>query len=225
MAKKKKAKTLRAKKAAKPVRFASGKKVDPAMGMKYTKEAREREIPSAIVLDRVAKTFARLEAYRESSGTPMLDSFLKHVDERGLIQNVLHEPVGAVAVITSKANTVRANHYHKEDAHLCFVVKGRIEYYERPVGSIETPEKFIVQEGYGMYTGPKMEHAMYFPEDTIFLTLGRLSRTPTEYEQDLVRLSVPLMLPKVEVPVPVNTEAPPPPPPAETPTAGAPQEA
>ena len=156
--------------------FPRGKKVTVS---KLDKLIGHRE-PQALVLDRVAKTFAYLQEEREKSDTPMVDErdLLLHTDLRGEIANIIHEPVGAVAVITSHENTVRANHYHKADAHLCYVVSGRIEYYERPVGSIETPEKFIVDEGRAFYTGPRMEHAMYFPEETVFITLGRLSRTP-----------------------------------------------
>lgn len=193
---KKKSKTLRAKKSSKPAKFASGKAVNASSHQQHMKNATPRE---PIVLDRVAKTFAKLEEGRGVLGTPLYDAgaFLEHTDDRGSIFNIMHEPIGALALITSKKNTVRANHYHKEDAHLCYVVSGSIEYYERPVGSNEPATKFIVKAGEGMYTGPNVEHAMYFPEDTTFLTLGRLSRTPDEYEKDLVRLSTPLATVKV----------------------------
>ncbi len=177
-------------------KFAKGKKVTSKQAKKLLQNAPLS--PEPIVLDRVAKTFAHLQAQRESSSTPIIesDSLLEHVDERGLIHNIIHEPVGAVALITSKANTVRANHYHKEDAHLCYVVSGSIEYYERVAGSNVVPRRYVIKSGGAFYTGPMMEHAMYFPEETVFLTLGRLSRTPDEYEKDLVRLKVPLAEPK-----------------------------
>lgn len=192
----KSSKTLREKRTSKKPKFASGTSVSEKKGLQLQQKARASSSlpPVAIVLDRVAKTFARLQEQRDMTGTPVLDGFLEHADARGLIHNLTHEPVGAVAVISSRENTVRANHYHKEDAHLCYVVKGRIEYYERAVGDVGPGEKWVFTEGQGFYTGPMLEHAMYFPIETVFITLGRLSRTTADYERDLVRLTADRLL-------------------------------
>ena len=133
-------------------------------------------------------------------------------DARGTITNIANAPVGSVVLITSKAESTRAKHWHKGDAHVCFVMSGRIEYFERPLthallgspifafrseGSGPTdlatdkPHlilKSVFGPGEAFFTGSYVEHEMYFPEDTVFLTLGRLSRTPEEYEEDLVRV-------------------------------------
>ena len=180
------------KKNVKRARFAAGKKV------KKIPSLLQPSTPEPLVLDRVAKTFALLEQQRERTKSPLLGSSLEHPDARGSIFNIAHQPVGSVAVITSKANTVRANHFHKEDAHLCWVLSGSIEYYERAAGSNVTPRKYVIHSGEVFYTGPRVEHGMFFPEKTTFITLGRLSRKPDEYEADLVRLKVPLVEPKVE---------------------------
>lgn len=119
-------------------------------------------------------------------------------DSRGVIQNVLHRPVGSVVVIESKAGSVRAQHYHRTDWHFCFVVSGCIKYLERPVGSKEDPKEYLFRAGALFFTPPLVEHAMFFPEDTVFLTLANRHRTPEDYESDLVRLTMPL----VPVPTP-----------------------
>lgn len=128
------------------------------------------------------------------------------LDSRGSIINATHHPVGSVSLINSKAGTRRANHWHKRDAHLCFVVSGKVEYYQRPVisnvnalileaerhvnpGEI-TKHAFIAGQSY--YTPPCIEHMMFFPEDTVILSLGKLSRTHEIHEEDLVRLEKPL---------------------------------
>ena len=109
------------------------------------------------------------------------------VDERGEIIPLVDLPMKSCVLITSKKGTIRANHYHKTDWHFCYVLKGAIEYYHRPVGSKEPPDKIVVKEGQLFFTPPMVEHAMAFREDTVFLTLGRNSRRQQSYESDLVR--------------------------------------
>lgn len=110
------------------------------------------------------------------------------VDERGAIQPLVDVPMESCVLITSAKGTVRANHYHKSDWHYCYVVKGEIEYYERPHGSDAEPEKYIIREGQMFFTGPMVDHAMVFPTETTFVTWGRNSRKQDVYEADVVRI-------------------------------------
>ena len=110
------------------------------------------------------------------------------VDDRGVIQNLIEAPMRMAVMIESKKGAVRANHYHKTDWHYCYVVKGSIEYFHRPAGSEAEPEKIIVKEGELFFTPPMVEHAMRFPEDSLFLTLSRNARDHETYESDLVRI-------------------------------------
>jgi len=109
------------------------------------------------------------------------------VDERGKIIPLVDFPMKSCVLITSKKGTIRANHYHKTDWHFCYVLDGSIEYYHRPVGSKELPEKILVKQGQLFFTPPMVEHTMVFKEDTTFLTLGGNSRKQQAYESDLVR--------------------------------------
>ena len=110
-------------------------------------------------------------------------------DNRGSIQTLIHDHEGSVVVITTVPHVERANHYHKEDYHYCYVVAGSITYFERPAGSIEIPKKSIFSAGEMFYTPPMMEHCMHFSEPTIFVTLGGGTRKQDEYENDLVRIT------------------------------------
>ncbi len=111
-------------------------------------------------------------------------------DERGEIIPLVDMPMKSCVLITSKKGTIRANHYHKTDWHFCYVLKGSVEYYHRPVGDTSSPEKIIVKQGQLFFTPPLVEHAMIFREDTVFLTLGGNSRKQTSYESDLVRVNL-----------------------------------
>lgn len=156
-------------------------------------------VVAAAVVNPVNQTFEQLLRQAFESGSPVVGNphAEMYSDARGDIINVVTKPVGSVVLITCKPNTVRANHWHREDAHLCYVVSGSVHYYERPLGSKLDPTYTLIKAGESFITGPNVEHAMKFTEETVFLTLGKLSRTPAEYESDLVRLTEPLARPSV----------------------------
>ena len=58
-----------------------------------------------------------------------------HQDKRGKIINISNELIRSCALIKSKKNSIRANHYHKKDWHYCYVLKGKLEYYYRNHGT------------------------------------------------------------------------------------------
>jgi len=111
------------------------------------------------------------------------------INDSGVIQNLILRPVTSVAVITSKADTIRANHYHKTDMHYAYIISGRITYFERKIGDIEIPKPQIFLAGQMFFTPPMMEHAMYFPIETTFITMARNVRSHESHESDLVRVS------------------------------------
>ncbi len=111
-------------------------------------------------------------------------------DDRGDIQPLVDCKMESAVLITSKKGSIRANHYHKTDWHYCYVLEGVIEYYHRPHGSQEEPECLRVAEGEMVFTPPMVDHAMLFPEDTVFLTLGGNPRDQATYEEDVVRVEL-----------------------------------
>ncbi|MBF0166070.1 MAG: hypothetical protein HQL45_00455 [Alphaproteobacteria bacterium] len=109
-------------------------------------------------------------------------------DDRGSIQPLVDVPMESCVLITSKKGTVRANHVHTTDWHYCYVLDGEIDYYHRPHGSTETPEKITITKGQMFFTPPEVDHAMVFVKDTSFLTWGRNSRAQEVYEADIRRI-------------------------------------
>ena len=114
----------------------------------------------------------------------------KFKDHRGLILNISNELFRSCVLITSKKNSIRANHYHKKDWHYCYILKGKIEYYSRKVGSNKKPKKVIFKKGDLLFTPPMVEHAFYFPIETSFITLGKGTRKRVNYEKDTVRVTL-----------------------------------
>lgn len=111
------------------------------------------------------------------------------VDARGAIIPLVDLPMKSAVLIKSNKGAVRANHYHKTDWHFCYVLSGCIEYYYRPHGSENKPEKVLARKGQQIFTPPMVDHAMVFPENTEFLTLGRNSRRQEVYEADVERIN------------------------------------
>lgn len=112
------------------------------------------------------------------------------VDQRGVIQPLVDEAMQSAVLISSTRGALRANHYHRSDWHYCLVVEGTIEYFHRPYGSTAEPERILVPKGAMFFTPAMVEHAMRFPEDTVFLTLSRNRRDHDSYEADVVRVEL-----------------------------------
>ena len=92
------------------------------------------------------------------------------IDDRGSIQSLvsLDEPkIQSAVLIESKKGSVRANHYHKEDWHYCYLISGSIDYYYREVGDKDKPSLAQINPGDVFYTPALVEHAMFFKEDSV----------------------------------------------------------
>jgi quercetin dioxygenase-like cupin family protein len=108
-------------------------------------------------------------------------------DARGTIQNLVEHECGGVGLIHTKAGSRRSSHYHLTDSHYLYIVSGKARYRERKVGT-ETVVEFWVGPGQMVHTGPMVEHWMSFPEDTVMISVSKLSRQHDVHEADLVRV-------------------------------------
>ena len=111
-------------------------------------------------------------------------------DNRGQILNITNSLFRSCAIIKSKKNSISANHYHKKDWHYCYILKGKVNYYSRKVGSNSKPRKEIFNKGDLFFTPPMVEHALYFPIKTEFIALAKLTRKSKNYEKDTVRINL-----------------------------------
>ncbi len=110
------------------------------------------------------------------------------VTDAGWIKNVYLGTNGGVALLFSKAGSRRSSHWHKTDSHHLHVVEGCMHYYERPVGSTDTPTRVVVRAGETVFTGPEVEHWTEFPGDTGMVSISANTRTHEQHEADLVRV-------------------------------------
>jgi uncharacterized RmlC-like cupin family protein len=116
---------------------------------------------------------------------PLVKIPQEFVDARGSIVNIADGILGDVAVIKSNSNSIRANHTHKEDWHLSYLVEGEIKYFWEEG---DKQNSIMIQPGQLFYTPPKVPHKMLFLKDSIFIAVAALSRTQENYENDTTRL-------------------------------------
>lgn len=113
------------------------------------------------------------------------------IDSRGGITRILESsmPIRSILSITSFKGSVRSNHYHKKDTHYCYLVSGKMEWFEKPVEGGEL-ESAILDPGDMVFTPAMMIHAVRFLEDSVFLTFATETRNQQDYEQDTVRVQL-----------------------------------
>ena len=111
-----------------------------------------------------------------------------HLDERGYIQSLVNFPVKNIALIKSKKNTVRSNHYHLTDWHYMYTLKGSYRYYYRKSESSEKLISIEIKEREMLFTPPLEDHATVFLEDSILLVMSRNPRDQISYESDVRRI-------------------------------------
>ena len=112
----------------------------------------------------------------------------KFGDNRGFIQPLCDLNMTSASLIYTKPDQWRANHYHKEDWHFIYVIKGEFEYYFKKTNSEEKIKKKIVKEGELLFTGPMIDHAMLYTKETELLVMSKNPRDQKTYEEDTVRI-------------------------------------
>jgi len=116
---------------------------------------------------------------------PLIQIPQEFTDSRGSIINIADGSLGDVAVIKSNLSSVRANHVHKNDWHLSYLVDGEIKYFWEEEGR---QKSIIIHPGNLFYTPPRVPHKMLFLKESLFIAVAALSRTQENYENDTSRL-------------------------------------
>ncbi len=106
------------------------------------------------------------------------------VDERGIIANILEQPVSHVAIITSKAGSIRGNHYHPKQVQYVYLISGKYENLSKDLNKKNAKiESKIVGPGDLVITSPMVAHAMRFLEDSVLLNLTPGHRHSSKFSE------------------------------------------
>jgi len=109
-------------------------------------------------------------------------------DGRGTIMNIADGSLGDVAFITSLAGSIRANHYHKQDWHLTFLITGGMNYEWQDANTEKQNKNTTVTEGQLIFTPPNTPHKMTFTQNSTFIAISRMNRSHEEYSADTIAL-------------------------------------
>lgn len=118
---------------------------------------------------------------------PLIEIPQSFKDERGLIANIADGSLGDVAVITSHAGSIRANHYHEKDWHLSYLLTGSMIYTWKAVNGSDRGE-IEIKAGQLFYTPSMIAHRMKFTADSVFVAVSKLNRNQENYESDTSRI-------------------------------------
>jgi dTDP-4-dehydrorhamnose 3,5-epimerase-like enzyme len=122
------------------------------------------------------------------SNYPLINPVQTYVDERGIILNIADGDIGDVAVIISEAGTVRANHFHNEDWHICHLVQGRLVYFWKDSQGSRS-QKIEIVSGMSVVTPPLVPHKFEFIENSTMVVISKLSRLKVNYDTDTNKLN------------------------------------
>jgi len=114
-----------------------------------------------------------------------------HIDERGIITDILNKPLNHVGIITTKAGSVRANHYHKTSIQYNYVLSGKFEVSISKIDNSSEIKKIILKPGMLLTIPPMTIHKFKAIEKTILLDMISESREGIGYEEDVVRIQDP----------------------------------
>ncbi len=112
-------------------------------------------------------------------------------DKRGSITDIFYKKnIHHVAIIKSKPNVRRGDHFHKKTTQWIMITKGSLEYWYKKLNSNAKPRKKLLKVGDFVETPPNEMHALKIGKkgnEFIVFTIGK--RGGKDYESDTYRFS------------------------------------
>ena len=113
-------------------------------------------------------------------------------DKRGSISDIFYNNnIEHVAIIKSKPNVLRGNHFHKKTIQWNYLLSGKIIIYAKKKG--QGIKKKILNKGDLVVTLKNESHAIKALKNSEFLVFTQGPRGGKEYETDTFRLKKPLV--------------------------------
>jgi quercetin dioxygenase-like cupin family protein len=112
-------------------------------------------------------------------------------DKRGSIMDIFYKNnIQLVAIIKSKPNVRRGDHYHKKTTQWMYITKGSLEYWYKSLSSKAKPKMKLLKVGDLVETPPNEMHALKIGKngnEFIVFTMGK--RGGKDYEDDTYRFT------------------------------------
>jgi len=113
-----------------------------------------------------------------------------HMDERGIISNLINENVNNVGLITTEEGAIRGSHYHKISFQYSYTLSGKFEVLLAHSNNLSDVKKVIVNAGEIIIIPPLVVHQFKAIERAVMINMGTLSREDKGYEDDTVRVDI-----------------------------------
>ncbi len=112
-------------------------------------------------------------------------------DDRGVIEQLVKGDFQTVLRTTQVKGSIRANHYHKHDSHIGYLVSGKLQYMTRTAEDEKAKvTTYIIEPGQMFHTPPMVTHATVALEDSDVLYFTPRSGGKKEYENDVIRVEL-----------------------------------
>ena len=111
-------------------------------------------------------------------------------DKRGSIIDIFYKKkIDHVAIIDSKPNALRGNHYHKKTIQHMLITEGSLEYWYKPLKKKTKVKKKILKVGDLLSTPPYEIHALKISKKgNQFIVFSEGVRGGKDYEADTFRV-------------------------------------
>lgn len=95
-----------------------------------------------------------------------LETDFKHMDERGMICQILSIPNSQVNYLFTKKGAKRGKHFHKKNHEYFYIINGKINISAYPTNDPAHTEKYVFETGDLFAVEPYAMHDFTFLEDT-----------------------------------------------------------
>ena len=111
-------------------------------------------------------------------------------DSRGEICDIFYDTkINHVAIINSKKNSIRGNHYHKKTTQHILILEGQLEYWYTNFNKKKSDTRFVVANEGDMISTPPFEiHALRITKKNKFIVFSQGLRGGKDYEKDTFRV-------------------------------------
>jgi len=113
-----------------------------------------------------------------------------HIDERGIISDLLNEKINHVGIISTEMEAIRGDHYHKSSIQYSYILSGKFEVLIANANNPNNFKKIILSAGELITIPPNVIHTFKAIERAVMVDMISISREGKGYENDVVRVKI-----------------------------------
>ncbi len=151
-------------------------------------------IPELKIIDRIKNnnSFNNIREYHDMGlfGVKIRKIDPIFMDERGIISDLINEPINNVGLISTEKDAVRGCHYHKKSKQYSYILSGKFEVLLAPFNKLSNIKKVIVNAGELITIPSLVIHQFTALERSVMINMESQSRAESGYENDTIRVKL-----------------------------------